>query len=151
MNAQRLDHATQHNKPTFNREHLRKRDSYMTRLRLADRTPLHPLHQVAKKNRPLSLLDCEVFPRSTGSPTGHDQSSQPDADPDQLAETPQEREGDASHVTVAEGFGQQQIADVLRAEAAKEDGRTRSIKSPQTDAVAVRAPIPTARKKSLSS
>lgn len=81
----------------------------MTRLHLADRAPLHLFRQVAKKNRPLSLLACEVFPRSTESPTDHGQNSQPNADPDQLAETPQEREGDAGDVGVAEGLEEKQL------------------------------------------
>ena len=67
----------------------------MTRLHLADRTPLHLLHQIMNMNQSLSLLACGVFSRSTEPPTGHGQSSQPDPNPDQFAESPEQHEGDA--------------------------------------------------------
>jgi len=81
----------------------------VTLLHLADRAPLHPFRQVAKKNQPLNLLACEVFPRSTELPIDHGQSSQSDADPDQLAETPLEREGNAGGVGVAEDLEEEQM------------------------------------------
>ena len=55
-----------------------------------------------------------------------------------------QREGDAGGVRIAKGAQQEHIPTVLGAEAAGDDGRTRSMKneSSQTGAVAVRAPTP---------
>ena len=44
---------------------------------LAARTPLHPFHQVLKRNRPRSLLACGVFPRSTESPVDQAKAASP--------------------------------------------------------------------------
>ena len=41
------------------------------------------------------------------------QTQQPDTNPHKLAESPQEREGDARHVTVPERLEQQEIAGIL--------------------------------------
>jgi hypothetical protein len=74
-----------------------------------------------KTNRPLSLLACGVFPRSTESPTDHDQNSQPDSDPDQFAKPPEQHEGDAGDVGVTKGSQQEHIPAVLGAEAAGDE------------------------------
>ena len=71
-----------------------------------------------KTNRPLSLLACGVFPRSTESPTDHDQNSQPDSDPDQFAKPSEQHEGD---VGVTKGSQQEHIPAVLDAEAAGDE------------------------------
>ena len=86
------------------------------------------------------------FPELPLPPSEKSQAQQPDSDPDQLAKPPEQREGDAGDVAVAEGL-EQQIAAVVRTKAAWDDGRTRSMKneSPQTGAVAVRAPTPRER------
>ena len=71
-----------------------------------------------KTNRPLSLLACGVFPRSTESPTDHDQNSQPDSDPDQFAKPPEQHAG---YVGVTKGSQQEHIPAVLGAEAAGDE------------------------------
>src|SRR3989442_13450682 len=52
---------------------------------------------------------------------GHRQAEQSDSDPNQLPEPPEQREGDAGHVGVAEGTEQQQISAVLGAKAAGDE------------------------------
>ena len=71
------------------------------------------------RNRFLSRL-CD-FPEFPLPPSEKSQAQQPDSDPDQLAEPPEQREGDAGHVGVAEGTEQQQISAVLGAKAAGDE------------------------------
>ena len=59
----------------------------------------------------------------TYPPTDEGEAEQPQANPDQFAEPPEQRKGDAGDVGVAEGFEEEQIAAILRAEAAGDEER----------------------------
>src|SRR4029077_12111278 len=61
------------------------------------------------------------FPEFPLPSSDKSQAQQPDSDPDQLAEPPEQREGDAGHIGVAEGTEQQQIPAVLGTEAAGDE------------------------------
>jgi len=72
-------------------------------------TRLHLLigHLSARFSRLWCRIDhlaCSVFLKRTESPVDHSQAGQPDADPDQFAESPEQGESDACDVAVAEGF-----------------------------------------------
>ena len=92
----------------------------MTRLHLADRTPLHLFDQIMNMNQSLSLLACGVFSRNTEPTTGYGQSRQPNPNPnpDQFAESPKQHECDAGDIGVSKGFQQEQIPAVLDSKAA---------------------------------
>ena len=53
----------------------------------------------------------------------HAQTYQPDADPDEFADTAEECEGEAGDVGVTEGLQEEQIAAFLRPEASRDKER----------------------------
>ena len=61
------------------------------------------------------FLSCRFPPADEG------QTEQAQSNPDQFAEPPEQREGDAGHVAVAEGLEEEQIASVLGPEAAGDE------------------------------
>ena len=52
------------------------------------------------------------------------QTQQPDANPHELTEPSQQREGDSRHVTVAESLEQQKIAGILGTQTARDEERS---------------------------